>query len=110
MTLSAVTLLTLLHIGVTSAVSGKPVRARSKSQIPLRYPGRRLQVRAGRRPASRCNLAYHHSDLARASRSATSPGPVCDQDSVMEFGVDQLRNGLRPGSSRFELSRHVEIA
>jgi len=28
----------------------------------------------------------------------------------MEFGLDQLRTGLRPGSSRFELSRHVEIA
>ena len=25
----------------------------------------------------------------------------------MEFGLDQLRTGLRPGSSRFELSRHV---
>jgi len=28
----------------------------------------------------------------------------------LEFGLDQLRTGLRPGSSRFELSRHVEIA
>jgi len=28
----------------------------------------------------------------------------------MEFGLDQLRTGLRPGSSRFGLSRHVEIA
>ena len=28
----------------------------------------------------------------------------------MEFGLDLLRTGLRPGSSRFELSRHVEIA
>jgi len=28
----------------------------------------------------------------------------------MEFGLDQLRTGLRPGSSRFELSRHVKIA
>jgi len=28
----------------------------------------------------------------------------------MEFGLDQLRTGLRPSSSRFELSRHVEIA
>ena len=28
----------------------------------------------------------------------------------MEFGLDQLRTGLRPGWSRFELSRHVEIA
>ena len=35
---------------------------------------------------------------------------VCDQDSLMEFGLDQLPTGLRPGSSRFELSRHVEIA
>jgi len=41
---------------------------------------------------------------------ATSLGPVCDQNSVMEFGLDQLRTGLRRGSSRFELSRHVEIA
>jgi len=28
----------------------------------------------------------------------------------MEFGLDQLRTGLQPGSSRSELSRHVEIA
>jgi len=28
----------------------------------------------------------------------------------MEFGLDQLRAGLRPGSIRFELSLHVEIA
>jgi len=61
-------------------------------------------------------LAQHH-ELAAATGlrptsdlSATSFRPVCDQDSVMEFGSDQLRTGLRPGSSRFELSRHVEIA
>ena len=28
----------------------------------------------------------------------------------MEFGLDQLRTGLRPGLSRVELSQHVEIA
>jgi len=28
----------------------------------------------------------------------------------MAFGLDQLRTGLRPASSRFKLSRHVEIA
>jgi len=28
----------------------------------------------------------------------------------MEIGLDQLRTGLQPGSSRFELSLHVEIA
>ena len=28
----------------------------------------------------------------------------------MEFGLDQLRTGLRPVSSKFQLSRHVEIA
>ena len=49
------------------------------------------------------------SELARASRSATSLRPVCDHDNVMEFGLDQLRTGLRPGSNRFELSRHAEI-
>ena len=35
---------------------------------------------------------------------------IRDRDNVMEFGLDQLRTGLRPGSSRFELSRHDEIA
>jgi len=65
---------------------------------------------AGRRPAASWNLVYHLTRQQRASRSATSLGPVCDQDSVMEFGLDHLRTGLRPGSSRFELmSRHVEI-
>jgi len=33
------------------------------------------------------------SELARPSRSATSLGPVCDQDSVMEFGL------LRPAAN-----------
>ena len=28
----------------------------------------------------------------------------------MEFGLDQLRTGLRLGSSRFDVSPHVEIA
>jgi len=28
----------------------------------------------------------------------------------MEFGLDQLRTGLRPGSRRFEIFRHIEIA
>ena len=28
----------------------------------------------------------------------------------MEFGSDQLRTGMRPDSSRFELSRHAKIA
>jgi len=47
----------------------------AKSQIPLRYLiADRLE--AGRRPAANRNLAYH---LARASRSATSFGPVCDE-------------------------------
>ena len=41
---------------------------------------------ACRRPASSWNLAYS-SELARASRPATSLEPVCDQDSVMEFGL-----------------------
>jgi len=27
------------------------------------------------------------SELPRASKSATSLGPVCDRDSVMEFGL-----------------------
>ena len=46
-----------------------------KSQIPLRYlVADRFE--AGRRPAVSRNLAYH---LARASRSATSFEPVCDQ-------------------------------
>ena len=44
------------------------------------------------------------SELARASRSATRFEPVCDQDSVMEFGLDQLRTGLRPGSSYLDMS------
>jgi len=44
------------------------------------------------------------------SSSLQACDQVCDQDSVMEFGLDQLRTGLRLGSSRFQLSRHVEIA
>ena len=33
-------------------------------------------------------LSRLSSSLARASRSATSFGPVCDQESVMEFGLN----------------------
>ena len=55
--------------------------------------------------------------LAGASRAAgeLDDGPnssslqVCeqvrDQDSVMEFVLDQLRTGLRPGSSCLDVSR-----
>jgi len=32
---------------------------------------------------------------------------VCDQDSVMEFGLDQLRIGLRPGSSYLNMARAI---
>jgi len=39
------------------------------------------------------------SELARASRSVTSLGPVCDQDSVMEFGLY--------GAVRENLGRYV---
>ena len=84
----------------------------AKSQIPLRYLVAD-NSEAGRRPAASRNLPYHYlasSELARASRSEISLGPVCDQDSVMEFGFYQLRTGLRQGSNRSELSRHVEIA
>ena len=49
-------------------------------------------------------ISLASSELARASRSATSLEPVCDQ----------LWTCLRPASNmsttRFELSRHVEIA
>jgi len=58
------------------------------SQIPLRYLVADTS-KAGRRPAASWNLAYqlasYSSELARASRSATSLGPVCDQNNVMEF-------------------------
>ena len=69
---------------------------------------------AGRRPAASWNLAHHLAGQQRSStsqqvcdRSVTSLSlrPVCNHDSVMEFGLDQLWTGLRPGSSRFELSR-----
>jgi len=62
------------------------------------------------RSCSELEFGLSSSELARASRSATSFEPISDQDIVTEFGLDQLRTGLRPGSSRFELSRHVQIA
>jgi len=69
---------------------------------------------AGSRPAASWNFAHHAlssslacSELAglRQVCNQTSLGPVCDQNSVMEFSLDQLRTGVRPGSNRFELSR-----
>ena len=40
--------------------------------------------KAGRRPAS----SLLASQISARCRSATSFGPVCDQDSVMEFGLN----------------------
>jgi len=64
----------------------KPRRIPNKGQIPLRYPGRR-QVRGWSQTYSDLEFGLSSSslaasELARASRSATSLGPVCDQDSV----------------------------
>ena len=70
---------------------------KGKSQIPLRYPGHR-QVWSWSQTCSELEFGLSSSLLARASRSATSFGPICNQDSVMEFGLDQLRTSLRPGS------------
>ena len=43
---------------------------------------------ACRRPTARCGIwPITSSEIARASRSATSLGLVCDQDSVLEFGI-----------------------
>ena len=39
------------------------------------------------------------------SSSLQVSNQVCDQDSVMEFGLDQLRTGLPPGSSYLEMLR-----
>jgi len=45
---------------------------------------------AGHRPAASWNLTYHLAREQRASRSATSLGPVCDQDSLKEFSFDSV--------------------
>ena len=64
-----------------------------KSQIPLRYPGRR-QVRSWSQTGpklvtdSELEFGLLSNSLARASRSATSFEHVCDQDSVMGFGIE----------------------
>jgi len=41
--------------------------------------------------------------------SATSLGPVFDQDSVMEFGLDQVRAILTCRADRFEVKFHYTI-
>ena len=64
---------------------------------------------AGRRPAAIWNLAYvTASELARASRSATSLGPVCDQNSVMEFGFEPVCDQVRAGSSYLDMIRRLQ--
>jgi len=40
--------------------------------------------------------------------SATSLGPVCDQDSVMEFGFEPVCDQVRGGSSCLDMSRQLE--
>jgi len=51
----------------------------------------------GRRPAVSWNLACHIACYMRWK--------VCDQDSVMEFGLHQLWTGLRPVSNCIEIAR-----
>jgi len=85
---------------ITSFVTSSRSR---KSQIPLRYSGRRPGLRPGRRPVQNWNLAYHallaSSELERASRSATSSLSGRMQTSCGESVCDQVR-----------AISHVEIA
>jgi len=60
-------------------------RAHDKGQIPLRYPA--------------CDQIASRS----ATRSRAGRRPASEQDSVTEYG-------LNPSATRFELSRHVQIA
>jgi len=48
------------------------------------------------------------SELARASRSATSLGLVCDQDSIMEFGFEPVCDQVRAGSTCRDSSSLLE--
>jgi len=89
---------------VSAQSFSEPNATFGKGQILLRYPGRR-QVRGWSQTCSELEFGLSSSELARASRSATSFGPVCDQDSVIEFGLDQLRTGLQPGSSYLDMLR-----
>jgi len=76
-----------------------------KGQIPLRSPGHR-QVRSWSQTCSQLEFGIFglsSSSLARASRSATSLGH--GEDSVMEFGLDQLQTSLWPGSSYLDMSK-----
>jgi len=66
------------------------------------------QLRTSSELASVMEFGFN-SELARASRSATSFEPVCDQLQTRWRNGIWFRTGLRPASSRFELSRHVEI-
>ena len=100
---------------------------RDKGQIPLRYHGRRQlrscaadRFEAGRRPAASWNLAYRLARQQRANmsyqvcdKSSTILGPVCDQDSVMEFGLDLVCDQVRAGSSyldKFQLAAGLRPA
>ena len=74
---------------------------RSKSQIPLRYPGRR-QVRDWSQTCSELGFGIS----ARASRSATSFGPVCDQNGVMEFG---FKTANQPATCPLDMGPRTEV-
>ena len=71
-------------------------RSASKGHIPLRYSGRRpglRDLRPSRRPVASSNLAYHalSSSLEASLRLCDQAADqVCDLDSVMEFGFNQL--------------------
>ena len=64
------------------------------------------QLRTSLRPASK------RFELSRC-RSATSLGPVCDQDSLMEFGLKQrtiLPISRRPNFTKCEHNTSIGIA
>ena len=65
-----------------------------KSQFPLRYLVRSWFEAGSKLVADRFEAG-----------SATSFEPVCDQDSVMEFGFEPVCDQLRAGSSYLDMLR-----
>ena len=103
----------ILHRSTAVQKACLSVKQRDKGHIPLRY-----LAETGPKPVADLLRAgiwpIIYSWLAASWHQLAGLRQVCDQPRTClrpgQCNGIWLRTGLRPGSSRFELSRHVEIA
>ena len=74
-----------VYLSVKQAVS-----VNGTSHLPSQISTLQAKFHAGRRQIRGWSQTCSELEYGLSRRSATSLGPVCDQNSIMEFGLDQL--------------------